>query len=60
MLNLFRPHVRAVGGVDPMKALDGMKVPMSFTILLIMQPHRKVRSAWTDGSEILSMVLMRL
>ena len=60
MLNLFRPHVRAAGGVDSMKTLDGIKVPMSLTSILVMQPCRTVRSAYMAGLEILSRILMRL
>ena len=60
MLNLFRPHVRAAVGVESMKTLDGMKVPVPFTSLLVIQPRRKVRSAWTAGLEKLSRVLMGL
>ena len=60
MLNLFIPHVRAAGGFDSTKTLDGTKVPVSFISMLVMQPHRKVRSAWMAGLERLSRVLMRL
>ena len=60
MLNLFRPHVRAAGVVYSINTLDGMKVPTSFTSLLVMQLRRKVRGAWMAGSERLSRVLMRL
>ena len=60
MLNLFRPHVRSAGGVDFIKMVYRMKVPMSFTSLLVLKPHRKVRSAWMAGSARLSRVLMRL
>ena len=60
MLNLFRPHVRAPGGVESMKKMDGMKFPVSFTSLLVIQPCRKVRSACMYGSERLSRVLIRL
>ena len=60
VLNLFRPHVQAVGAVDSMKTIDGMKVPVSFTSLLVIQPRRKVRRSLIAGSEILSRVLMRL
>ena len=52
--------MRAAGGVDSMKTLDGMKVTVSFTSLLVMQPCRKVRSAWMDGLARLSRVLMHL
>ena len=60
MLNLFRPHVRATGGFESMKMLYRMKVPVSFSSLLVMQPHRKVRSAWTASLERLSRVLIGL
>ena len=60
MLNLFRPHVQAAGGFESMKIMDGMKFPISFTNLLVMQPHRKVMSAWTAGSTRLSRVLISL
>ena len=48
MLNLFRPHVRAADGFESMKNLYGMKVTVSFTSLLVIQPRRKVRSARMD------------
>ena len=60
MLNLFIPHVRASGGFESMKIMDGMKFPVLFTSMLVMQPRRKMRSAWLAGSERLSRVLMRL
>ena len=60
MLNSFRPHLWASGGVEYMKTLDSMKVTISFTSLLFMQPNRKVRSAWTAGSESFSRFLMCL
>ena len=60
MLNLFGHQVRAAGGVDSMKTLDGMKVPVSFTSLVFMQPRRKVRSAWMTGLERFFRVSMRL
>ena len=60
MLNFSRPHVRASVGVDPMKTLGGMKVPMLFTSLLAIQPRRKVRSAWMAGLASLSRFLMLL
>ena len=60
MLNLFIPHVIAAGGVESMKTLDGMKVPVSFTSLLVMQTRSKVRITWTAGLERLSRFLMRL
>ena len=60
MLNLFRPQMRAAGGVDSMKTLDGMNFPVPFTSLMVMKPRRKVRSAWMAGLERLSRVLMRL
>ena len=60
MLNLFRPHVRDAGGIDSMKMLDGMKVPMSFISLLVIQTCRKVRSAWMAGLARLSRILMHL
>ena len=46
--------------VYSINTLDGMKVPTSFTSLLVMQLRRKVRGAWMAGSERLSRVLMRL
>ena len=50
LLNFFRTHVRAAGGVASMNTLDGMKVPMSFSSILVMHPRRKARSAWLAGS----------
>ena len=53
-------HVHAAGGVDYMKTLDRMKVCVSFRILLIIQPRRKVRSEWMAGLSRLYRVLIRL
>ena len=52
--------MQAAGGVDSMKMLDGMKFPVSFTSLLVMQPRRKVRSACMAGLERFSRVLICL
>ena len=52
--------MRAAGGIESMKMLDRMKVPVSFTILVVIQPRRNVRSAWTAGLESPGRVLMRL
>ena len=60
MLNFFSPHVRSAGGVEPMNTLYRMNVLVSFTSLLVIQPRRKVRSAWIAGSERLYRILMRL
>ena len=60
MFNLFRPHVQDAGGVESTKTLDGMNFPVSFISVLVMQPHRKVRSAQMAGLARLSRVLMRL
>ena len=49
VFNLFRPHMRAASGVDSTKTLDGMKIPVSFRSLLVIQPRRKVRSDWMAG-----------
>ena len=50
VLNLFRTHVRAAVGVASMNILDGMKVTISLTSMLVMHPRRKARSAWLAGS----------
>ena len=50
----------AAGGFDFMKKLDGMKVPVSFTSLVVIQPRRKVKSACTDGLARSGRALMRL
>ena len=60
MLNLFISNVQDAGGVESMHTLDRMKVLVSFTSLLVMQPHRKVRSAWTVSLARLYRVLMHL
>ena len=60
MLNLSIPHMCDEGGVDSMKTLDGMKVPVFFTSLLVIHPHRKVRNAYTTGLFRLSRVLICL
>ena len=60
VLNLLKPHVRAAGDVASMIAPDGMKVPMSLTSLIFVQPRSEVRSAWVAGSFLLSMVLTHL
>ena len=57
LLNFFRPYMCASGGVSSMKTLDGMKVPVAFTILLIIHPRRKASSAWMSGSLRLSRLL---
>ena len=49
MLSLFSHNLQAEGGVDFMKTLDRMKVIVSFTSILVIQPRRKVRSAWMAG-----------
>ena len=58
MLNLFRPYLQYTGGVESMKTLGGMKVPVSFTIILVMQPRRKMRIDWMAGLAILSRSLL--
>ena len=60
MLNLFSPQVRATCGVDSMKTLGGIKVPVSFTSLMLIKPRRKVRSAWMAVLSRLSRILMCL
>ena len=60
VLNLYRPHVRDLGGLASMKTLDGMKVTVPFTIRMVIQPHMKVRSSWMAGFFRLYRVLMCL
>ena len=60
MVNLFRLNVQASGEVESMKTMDGMKVPVSFTNLLVMQSRRNVTTAWMVGLERLSRLFMRL
>ena len=43
-----------------MNKINGMKVPVLFTSLLVIHPHRKVRSACIDGSLTFSRVFMSL
>ena len=50
MLNLFRPHVQSAYRVDSMKTLYEIKVPMSFTSLMVMQPRREIMSDWMADS----------
>ena len=50
--------MHAAGGVDYMKTLDRMKVSMTFTSLLVIQPRRKASSACIAGLLRLSRVLM--
>ena len=47
-------------GVASMKTLVGMKVPMSFTSMMVMHPCRKVSSTRVVGLFGLSRFLMRL
>ena len=60
VLNFFSPNVRAEYGVESMKTLDRMKVPVSFTIMLFIQPRRKVRSSWMAGLARFSRFLIHL
>ena len=60
VLHSFIPHVCAAVGVDSMKTMDGMKVPVSFTSLLVIHSHSKVSSSWMDGFLRLSRVFMLL
>ena len=59
VLNFFIPHVYSVGGLESMKTLDGMKVPVLFTGILVIHPRRKVRNSWMAGLLRLSRFLMR-
>ena len=52
--------MRAEVRIESMKMLDRMKVPVSFTIMMVIQPRRNVRSSCTAGSVRSGRVLMRL
>ena len=60
VLNALSPHLHASVGVASIKTLVGMKFPMSFKSLLVMQPSRKVRSSWMAGLARFSRVFIHL